>query len=255
MTNTEFQRNAVNSTGCVSSGWELAKQHYGLFLGIGVVAILIGVIPLVGLFLTGPLMVGIYGVYLKSMRGEPVEFSSMFEGFNKFVPAMAAGLVFSVPEIIFQIVRVSIRVSSMVLDNGVRSGADDYSANALMAGLSFLWIFLGMFFFIFGIVWRLAFFFVFPLMAERDIGPIDALKLSANAAFANLGSLLILLLIEVGITLVGLLACCIGIIFVLPLVYAANAFAYRQVFPLLNAPNPMVPPPPPSFGGAYGQGM
>lgn len=255
MTNTEFQRNAMNPTGCVSSGWELIKTNYWLFFGIGFVALLLAAIPILGMFLLGPLMVGVYGVYLRAMRGEQVEFGAMFRGFDKFVPTMAAGLVYSLPEIIFQGVRISLRVSSAILESGVRRGADDYSTDALLSGLSFIWLFLGSIFFIFGIFWKLAFFFVLPLMVERDIGPIDALKLSASAAFANVGGVLILLLIEAGIVLVGMLACCVGLLFVLPLVYAANAFAYRQVFPLLNPPMPNNPPPPGSYGGAYGQGV
>jgi uncharacterized membrane protein len=124
MTNTEFQRNGVNATGCVSSGWELAKQNYGLFLGIAVVAILIAAIPLVGLFLIGPLMVGLYGVYLKAMRQERVEFSGLFSAFSNFVPAMAAGLVYVVPELIFQAIRVSIRIGSAIAESGNRESTD-----------------------------------------------------------------------------------------------------------------------------------
>jgi uncharacterized membrane protein len=104
--------------------------------------------------------------------------------------------------------------------------------------------------------WRLAFIFVFPLMAERDIGPIDALKLSVNAVLANLGGLVVLVLIEAGLLIVGIMVCCVGVFFVLPVVFAANAFAYRQVFPLLNQPfAPPAPPPPPVYGGSYGQGV
>jgi hypothetical protein len=251
MTNTEFQRDAVNATGCVSSGWELAKQNYGLFLGIAVVAFLIAVIPLVGLFLVGPLMVGLFGVYLRAMRQEPVEFGGLFSAFNNFVPAMAAGLVYVVPEIIFQIIRVSLRIGGMVAESG-----NSDSTDALAAGLSFLSLLLGLVYLVFMLCWRLAFIFVFPLMAERDIGPLDALKLSVNAALANVGGLIILVLIEAGIGLLGSLACCVGFFFVLPVIYAANAFAYRQVFPILNQPfAPPGPPPPPQYAGSYGQGL
>lgn len=251
MTNTEFQRNALNATGCISSGMELAKQNYGLFLGMAFVAFLIALIPLVGLFLIGPLMVGLYGVYLKAMRQEPIEFGGMFSAFSNFVPAMVAGLVYSIPDFVFQLVRITLRVGGIALENGGSSSTD-----ALAAGLSFISLALGGVFFVLTFCWHVAFVFVFPLMAERDIGVVDALKLSANAALANLGGLIVLMLIEAGIFLLGALVCCVGVFFVLPVIYAANAFAYRQVFPLLNQPfGPPMPPPPPQYGGSYGQGV
>jgi uncharacterized membrane protein len=77
---------------------------------------------------------------------------------------------------------------------------------------------------------------------------IDAVKLSAKAAFANFWRLLGLSLISGLMGFVGLLFCYVGAFFVMPISYAALAVAYEQVFGISNAPvGPNVPPPPPVF--------
>lgn len=46
MANIEFYSGAIDASGCVSNGWNLVKQNYGLFLGITLVAMIIaGCIP------------------------------------------------------------------------------------------------------------------------------------------------------------------------------------------------------------------
>ena len=90
---------------------------------------------------------------------------------------------------------------------------------------------------------------------EHDIGAIDAIKLSVRAATSNIGGLILLFILEFLVALVGLLALCIGIFFVIPIIYAANAFAYRQVFPLIEQNFNMNPPPPGAYGSSFGSGM
>jgi hypothetical protein len=44
-------------------------------------------------------------------------------------------------------------------------------------------------------------------------------------------------------------------LFVIPIIYAANAFAYRQVFPNFEPNFQTAPPPPNVYGGNYGVGQ
>ena len=50
----------------------------------------------------------------------------------------------------------------------------------------------------------------------------------------------------------GALACGIGIIFVLPVIYAANIAAYKKVFPSEEVQSDSEPPRPEAYGGTYG---
>ena len=54
----------------------------------------------------------------------------------------------------------------------------------------------------------------------------------------------------------GVLAFCIGVLFVLPIIWVSWAFAYRQVFPDLSpTAYRNEPPPPDAYQGSFGQGM
>lgn len=262
MNHIQYNSGAIDGGGCVSDGWELVKRNYGLFLGITLVAVILaGCIPCVSLFLVGPIMGGIYYIFLRDMRGEPVDFGMMFRGFDKFVPLMVIGIIQSIPEIIGQIIRFSVDIGRIGLEGAGRRG-DFYQAPsdtfpvALASGMVMVIIIAALVLIVFGIVWRVLLFFAIPLAMEHDLGPMDAMKLSARAAMSNVGGLIVLFIFEFLVALLGLLMLCIGIFFVMPIIYAANAFAYRQVFPMMFEQQfRSAPPPPDVYGGSFGRGQ
>ncbi|HEV8588192.1 MAG TPA: hypothetical protein VGQ72_04915, partial [Pyrinomonadaceae bacterium] len=91
--------------------------------------------------------------------------------------------------------------------------------------------------------------FAYQLVVDRKMKGWAAVKLSARASRANFSGVLGLLLIELGLGAAGVLACCLGVVFVMPLTKAAWAIAYRDVFPPPpdNQPAIALPPPPPVF--------
>src|ERR1044071_1023229 len=91
-----FERNAVQPVECVKAGWELVKPHYWLFIGMCIVAQLIGSAVPMGILL-GPMMCGIYLAFFKHRRGEPIDFGLMFKGFDYFGPSVVATLLHMVP--------------------------------------------------------------------------------------------------------------------------------------------------------------
>ena len=258
MTNNDFYPSAINAGDCVSNAWNLVKQNYGMYLGIALVGmILSGCIPCVSLFLVGPILGGIFYVLLREMRGEPVEFGMMFKGFEKFVPLMVIGLIQAIPEIIGQILRVVVQVGNFSLSGGRDKDFQFFAPNGpelLASGLVVVVAIIALVLIVFGIAWRVLLFFAIPIALERDLGPVEAMKLSAKAAMSNIGGLIVLFIFEFLIALLGIIALCIGIFFVIPIIYAANAFAYRQVFPLIQQKFNMSPPPPNAYGD-FGRGM
>ena len=257
MNQIEFYRGAINPSDCISNGWNLVKQNYGLFFGISVVALLMmSCIPCLNIFIAGPVMCGVYYCFLQEMRREPVSFGDMFKGFETFVPAMVVGLISMIPEIIGQGMRLTVNFA----DLGLRSGSrDEFQSSdsqfALAGGMLAFVIIVGLALFLVSIALRITLFFALPLIIEHKLGAVDAMKLSAQAAWANVGGLILLFLLEFVVALIGVLALCVGILFVLPVIYAANAFAYRQVFPNLGQSFQTAPPPPNAYGGNYGVGQ
>ena len=90
---------------------------------------------------------------------------------------------------------------------------------------------------------------------DQDVDVITAIKLSARAGWSNIGGIIVLAILLWLLSLLGILALCIGILFILPILYAAWTFAYRQVFPDLGPDNRQyTPPPPDAYAGSFGQG-
>src|SRR5258706_8544240 len=262
MTNIQFIPSAIDAGGCISNAWELVKRNYGLYLGMAIIAVILaGCIPCVSLFLLGPVMGGVFYVVLRDMRGEPVEFGMMFKGFEKFVPLIVVGLLQAIPGIIAQVLRFTVNLGQLGLEGGRRNGSFQFLQSsgpdfAVAGGVLVIAAIVGVVFMIFSVAWAVAFFFAIPLALEHDIGPIDAIKLSAQAALSNVGGLILLIILEGLVVLLGLVMICLGVFFIsLPIVYAANALAYRQVFPWIEQNFNMAPPPPNVYGGGYGQGQ
>ena len=115
MTHIEFQRSAISPGDCIGNGWNVVSNKFWLYIGVGLLTlILIGCIPIVNLFLVGPVLAGFYFVVLRDMRGEPVDFGMMFKGFEKFVPLMAVGLIQQIPAIIFQVLRFTVDIGQLI---------------------------------------------------------------------------------------------------------------------------------------------
>jgi uncharacterized membrane protein len=93
-------------------------------------------------------------------------------------------------------------------------------AGILVLGMSLLSI-------LFGVL----FFFVYPLIVDRGLSGIEAIKLSARAGLANFRGLVGVILLMILLGIVGNMACYVGLVFMYPVLYSMMAVAYRQVFP------------------------
>ncbi len=251
--NLQFNVSAINAGECISQGWNLITQNLGLYVAIALVGfILTGCIPIVSLFLAGPILCGIYYVLIKQLKAEPIEFGMMFKGFDTFVPAMVVGIIMAIPEIIGQGIRISVDLANIGLNSGSYYQSDETKI-ALASGIMIFAIIVGLVLLIGGIALRLSLFFALPLIAEHQLGAIDAMKLSATAAWKNVGGIILLFILEFFVALAGLLALCVGLLVAIPVIYAANVYAYRQVFPDISSGAPDIPPPPTEYGDMFGQ--
>jgi uncharacterized membrane protein len=99
------------------------------------------------------------------------------------------------------------------------------------------------------IIISVGFAFAYPLIVDRRLNGLDAVKLSFKAGLANFWRLLGLLLLNGIMVMVGMAFCVVGMFLVLPITYAAIAAAYEQVFGLKDPREfaPDLPPPPPVF--------
>src|ERR1044072_6117921 len=91
-----FNRNAVQPIECIKGGWELIRSPYWSFVGVSLVGLIIGSVVPMGILL-GPMMCGIYLALFKTRRNEPIEFGTLFKGFDYFGDSVIATLLHMVP--------------------------------------------------------------------------------------------------------------------------------------------------------------
>jgi uncharacterized membrane protein len=236
----DFRAGAIKPVDCIKEGWALIKDQYWLFFGISLVGILVGgVVPII---LLGPMMVGIFMCLLQRLRGEPVEFGTLFKGFDLFVPGLIVAVIKIVPVLIV-IVPYYIIMVSVMMANMPRGGGPPEDPSAFIASMLGTEIVFGVVVMVVSLVVELLFMFAFPLVADRKMSGMDAIKLSLKAAKANFGGILGLLLLNFAFSMLGVLCCFIGVYFYIPVTFASYAVAYRRVFP--EVPETFISPPPP----------
>jgi uncharacterized membrane protein len=242
--NIQFRTGVIKPVECVKEGWALIKDQYWLFLGIVFVGIFVGgAVPIV---LIGPMMVGIYICFFRRMRGEPVDFGLLFKGFDYFAQSLIAAVIQMIPLVVVMvpayIIMFALMMTSMPRGGGRMD--PDASSRFLITFLGFELVFVTVICAV-GIIVGIFFLFAFPLIADRGLSGLDATKLSIKAGKANFGGILSLLLLNLAMGIFGVLACYVGVFFLMPVSLASYAVAYRRVFPALSQ-NFASPPPPPA---------
>lgn len=235
MQNIQITKGVISPVECVKNGWYLLEQNYWLIFAIvtleWIFFALVGTIPIVGSLISilfqGVLVAGVYYVLIKQIRGQQTSFGEAFKGFEKFLPTLILGIVSAIPDILFFILAYSLNMLTALQSRLTdKNQIIALGIGVVIGGIAFI-----IFFLILKIIFGVAFFFVFQLIMDHNLTVSEAVKLSFKGARQNLGGLALLWILELAIILGGLLLCCIGFLFVMPIIYAANTFAYRQVFP------------------------
>jgi uncharacterized membrane protein len=229
----------------MKAGWNLIKRQYWLIFAMSLVAWMMGAAIPFGI-LVGPMMCGMFLTFFKMRRGEPVEFGTLFKGFDHFGPSVIATLLHVVPVLVI-VIPAYILFYVFFFVTIVAQGGEEPSPVALFLIFALFALFWIVVIAVLMIV-SIGFTFVYPLIVDRGIQGFDAVKLSFKAAVANFWRLLGLALLNFLLGLVGFLLCFVGVYFLIPIGYAAVAMAYEQVFGLRDPSEfANVPPPPPVF--------
>jgi len=241
-----FRRKVVEPVSCIKGGWELIRSQYWLFVGMTLVGVLVGsAVPIV---LMGPMMCGLNLAFLKTRRGEPIEFGTLFKGFDYFGQALIAALLHSIPIIVIVVPAYILFYVFMFVSLAASAQVSSEPNPAAFVGVMMMF---GLFWLVviaLIIVISIGFIFVYPLIVDRKLSAIDAIKLSFRAALANFWRLLGMVILTSLMSAVGVLACYVGAFLVMPIGYAAIAKAYEQVFGLDEGVGfANAPPPPPVF--------
>lgn len=199
--------------------------------------------------LSGALFCGIYLALARKANSGVTEFGDLFSGFQKIMPCFIVAVVLSLIHFVIQIVLVFVGAVAGVSAVGAGLITSDGKLNPAVFGGLFLVIiaFVGVSILSNLIISALTS-FAYPLIAERNLSGGQALLLSAKGGLANIGGMILLLIVMFFMSLGGALLCFIGILFVAPILSATLFAAYQSVFGRVSSSGFQTPPPPPNFG-------
>lgn len=224
----EFNTGAIKAVDCLREAWDLIKGDYWPLFAVSIVGGLIAGCTFY--LLLGAMVCGIFTCYLKKIDGEgPVNFDDLWTGFKFLGPSALATVFFVVPMVVYLVV-IFVTLYSPLITAAIMGERTNQS------------VFLGMFAaaLVVDVIVAIAMtcihslmIFTFPLIIDRKLSSWDAIKLSARAALKNVGGIAGLIGVNFGLIVVGLLAFCAGVYFVIPVMTATSLVAYRKVFPKL----------------------
>lgn len=221
----------------LDDGFALLLKYPAAAIGGGAFVILlnsalagIGMIPLVGLplaiahkLLLGPICAGSFLYFLRMSRGGTHQIEDLVSGFGRrfiqimfcWIIQLAAMAVCCIPAIIWTIkLAASFDINTADQPEFLIQAIATLGLYLLPIGLlGPLWI------------WSI------PLVIDRKMDAIDALKLSTRAALAQFIPLNVLTLITSMIAISGVALCCVGVLFTGPLFLTTLVVAYEVTFP------------------------
>jgi hypothetical protein len=237
----EFNRGVVRPMECLRGGWDLIKDQYWLFLGMAFVAIFIGTAVPLGILL-GPMLCGLYMALFQQQRGQRPTFDQLFKGFDFFGDSLIATLIQMVPMLLIILPGYVIMVAVMMITIGPQKRGEPPNLVPFFATFALFFLVIMITSMVIG-----AFFaFTYPLIVDRRLSGVNAVKVSIKAALGNLGGVFGLMLLNMVLGVVGVLLCYVGAFLVMPVSFAAWSIAYRQVFGTTDTPL-NTPPAPPVF--------
>jgi len=213
---------SVDIGSCLARAWELTKANFWLLVGATLVVHLCqgaaGAIPILGYcagpVLQGPLMGGLYLLYLKLARKEDGQFGDAFSGFSNFVQLMLASVVATVimyawflPAVVCFFFSAQSHNESLMVVSGIL-------ALAALPGAAY-----------FGIAWL----FTFLLIVDKKYEFWTAMNVSRKIINKCWWSMLGLMIVVALVQIVGFLALCLGMLVTITLLYGVVVYAYEDI--------------------------
>jgi uncharacterized membrane protein len=185
-----------------------------------------------------PLIAGLYWLVARKIDGAPVKIGDVFEGFQKrFGQSVLAMLPVSLASMVFGLVIAAVMLVTMFGAMVVAEASHSEEAAVVVVVLG---IACGGVLLLAGvlavIIFCMIFTFVLPAVWDHPESGWEAMRVSARLVWGHIapvvGLTILLVLIGGAANILGLLACCIGVLFTGPLVMvwqtAAITYLYRS---------------------------
>jgi uncharacterized membrane protein len=238
----------LDITGCFSRGFELLKNNFSvLFVGALIYWLIqaamsgLAQIPFFGIVVSiasfviaGPLMGGVFYLFLRVIRGEPGEIGDVFAGFRRafgqlFLASLVSGLLIGLCLLPF-IIMFGIKL--VPLAGHLHSSGSTPDRETMQAVMSVIIVSLPVLLVCMipatylGVCWK----FTLPLIVDQELDFWTAMKASWRMVNKHWFHVFGLIVLTSLLNLAGLCVCCIGLLFTFPVGVAALMYAYETIF-------------------------
>jgi hypothetical protein len=238
---------------CLSRGFELLKSHFGvvfvaclLFALIEGFIVLLGMIPFIGplfslanLFIAGPLLGGLYYVILQSLRHQPATAGDVFIGFRRQFVQLFLGKIVS--SLLAGLCLIPFVVVMVVLVVGAVAAQQGNPTEAQLQGRMMMLLPIGLPVFLLCLIptiyLQVRWLFTLPLIIDRQMDFWAAMKASWKMVGKHWWRVFGLVVLVILVNVVGVCACCVGVLFTAPIGYGALMYAYETIFSETTARN------------------
>lgn len=237
-------------------GWEWIKQGYALFIKAPLIwivllfiwfiaALAISSVPIVGAPLVSLLTPVIWAGLMVGCRAldqnEELELSHLFRGFKQHTSQLITlGGITLVGQ--FLILGLMMLAGGATLVGVLMSGQPETDPNVMLqalTGASFaMLIGIVLFFLLMMAMW-----FAPMLVYFRNVPPVQAIKLSLQAIFHNIGPMLVYDITFLFLAILATLPMGLGWLVLLPLIYTSSYASYSDIFPPIKESDNTSPEP------------
>ena len=223
---------------CIERGWGLAMTNYWPMIGTAALVTLcllaVSMVPYVGgliqMVMQGMFMGGLIYYFLGKKRGKPRRLEDAFSGFrrmtlNLFLANLLIGLL-SILATIPGLIIVGISVAFLGLEPEMKNFSFSTLEPLAIAGCVIGILIASAAVIYFTIGWL----FTLNLVVDKRIGFWEAMKISRAVVNKQWWRLFGLQCMCGLIAFGGMLSCCVGYFFVLPVIQASNVYAYDDLF-------------------------
>lgn len=208
-------------SGCLTRGWDGLKPSYWPALGVTLLYLLLSLViqnlPVIGFvatFVVAPqLTAGIWLYFIRLLRGEEATVNDLFAGFRRGFGQLAQIAVLQILALIpLLILVVSVLINQR--EHGVEPGTGMKTALLAVGLVTSVVMFR----------WQ----FAHAIVIDRGYGAVEAIKLSWRIIGLRFWTLLGLVLVLGCVATAGALALLIGLVFVMPILFACFVQAYED---------------------------
>jgi uncharacterized membrane protein len=227
---------SVEMGSCLSQGVDLFQRNFGLlfggvvvYFGIAMALALLGMIPFIGwsfsilhVIIAGPLLGGVYALFLRTMRNQSASVDTVFSGFReRFLHLFLANVAMALASFLLALPGIALSVGGGIWIHSAQE-ATVLNVSLIAAGLLLA--------FIPAVYLGVSWVFVLPLVMDKGLDFWTAMETSRRVVGRH-GWWTLGLLIVIGlINLVGVLCCLVGILFTMPVAFATLLYAYEAIF-------------------------